>query len=244
MSDKLPVFDPKPYDQWVYRNIATCDPRQALYDDLTDEGDKLERLVQASSGIDHARLLEMHRPFQYGNLDDDLLRVFKRENWRLGRFGDGLSYGVWYSAEAERTSIQEAGYWAYRLALDNVLPRGEVYSADRTMYRARLQSERSLDLTIWRSCFENLIHPRNYNFCHKVGQAARVAGIELLRSPSARDVAGICTPVLEAMAIKEASACDLLRFHVRPDGGIAVNSSAGICMALQGVEFENPHRIS
>lgn len=226
----------------MYRNIPTCHPRQDLYDDLTDQSAELDELVQATSGIHH-KDVNIQRPFQYGNLDDVLLRIFQREGWRAGRFGDGQTYGVWYSAEEEETSVDEACYWAYRLGLDNILSHGEVYPSDRDMYRAEIKASHGVDLLASGESLSGLVHPRDYSHCQELGSRAVREGVQALRSPSARRVGGNCLPVFDALAIQEASFTYSLHISVKPDGFIAVHSLDGSwSRSLKAADLEDPYR--
>ena len=130
----------------------------------------VDTMVQATSEIDYQRP-KGERPFQYGKIEDDeILAVFKKENWRNGRFGDGQEYGVWYGAEDELTSVYEASWVAYRFGKDNVLNKGEVYTTDRAMYEAQISTDRSVDLIQEKKNFDLLVHPTDYSFCQSLGK--------------------------------------------------------------------------
>ncbi len=216
----------KPYSGIVFRNIFTCSPTQHILDDICDEEDfeRVDQFIQLTSEIDH-HAPAYRRPFQYGHIEDEeVLAVFKKENWRSSRFSDGQSYGVFYSAEDEKTSIYEAAWWAYQLAKDNVWPRGEVYTSDRVMYRALIEAEQIADLTREENYFESLIDPYDYSFCQSLGLAVQEQGWQALRTYSARRKSGICLPVFSLEVIKEPAILYYLKFHVNPDAVINVVS--------------------
>lgn len=223
---RLPLH-PSPYQGEIYRNIWTCAPSQHLYDDLCEHGEAiaLDQFVQLSSGIDHHKT-QIERPFQYGKLEEEeVLRVFKRENWSAGRFGDGKTYGVLYSAEDEETSIYEASWVAFQLGKDNVLKKGEVYTVDRRMFRIHASSERCADLSAQADCFDLLTHPRNYSFCWSLGEQLVKEGFELLRTPSARKAQGVCVPIFSPVCLESFVSEYYLKIYINPEGGIDVASS-------------------
>lgn len=224
---KFPAFTPIRYEGTVYRNIYTCSPTQDLLDDVCDKEDfqVVDTLVQATSEIDH-QAPQVERPFQYGKIEDDeIFAVFKKENWRSGRFGDGQDYGVWYGAEEELTSIYEASWVAYRFGKDNVLNKGEVYTTDRAMYEVKVATDRAMDLTPEKDFFDLLIHPTDYSFCQSLGRRLVNEKFEMLRTSSARRVGGVCAPLFSPAPIQEWKFIYYLRIYLNPDGVIAVNSS-------------------
>lgn len=226
MFVNLSAIPLKPYRGEVFRNIFTCSPTQHILDDLCEAEDfeLVDQFIQLTSEIDH-QAPAYRRPFQYGHIEDEeIVAVFKKENWRSSRFSDGQSYGVFYSAEDELTSIYEASWWAYQLAQDNVWPRGEVYTSDRVMYRAFIEAEQLADLTREENYFESLIDPYDYHFCQSLGRAVQEKSWQALRTHSARRKRGICIPVFSLEVIKEPLILYYLKFHVNPDGVINVVS--------------------
>ncbi len=240
---KITSLKPVPYQGMVYRNIFTCSPSQNLYDDIADESDwsVVDTMVQRTSGIDH-QLPQVQRPFQYGSVEEEVLDIFFRGNWKPGRFGDGREYGVWYSAEDPKTSVFETCWWAYQLGLDNVLKRGEVYTTDRKMFQAHLRTGLAIDLIQAKEIFPLLTHPSDYNFCRKLGKKLNEERWELLRTPSARKRNGICTPLFSSNPIKNSEFIYYLQYHVHPDGFIGVSSSQEeMNFSLWATGLEHPY---
>ncbi|QQR79596.1 MAG: RES family NAD+ phosphorylase [Deltaproteobacteria bacterium] len=218
-------FNPISYRKKVYRNIFTCSPSQYLLDDICDaeDFDLVDQLIQMTSEIDHHQS-QPHRPFQYGIIEsDEVLSVFKKEKWGIGRFGDGLTYGVWYAAEDEMTSVYEAAWTAYRLARDNVLLNGEVYTSDRSMFEAKVSSKKAIDLTKEKEIQTSLID-NDYAFCQKIGRQVHQESFDLLRTPSARRKEGVCVPIFSQLCIGKISYKYGLSFHILPSGQIHVSS--------------------
>lgn len=224
---ECPPFYPQKYRGKVFRNIFTNASGQHILHDICDEKDLplVEPLIQLTSGIDHQQP-PCHRPFQYSKIEDEqILAVFKKENWNYGRFGDGKSYGVWYGAEEEETSVLEACWISYRLAKDNVSSHHEVYVSERAMYSAQIQALYAIDLTKEENLLLKLIHPIDYGYCQTLGQKIFEGHYQMLKTPSARRRNGICTPIFSPDPIKNTHRIYYLKINVYPDGQIGVDSS-------------------
>ncbi len=241
---ELPSLQASAYRHRLYRNIFTVSPSQHLFDDLCEVADlaAVDAVVQLTSEIDHDAP-QLERPFQYGVIaDEEMLAVFERHRWRWGRFSDGCHYGVWYGAEDPLTTLYEAAWWAYRLGQDNVFPHGEVYSVDRSMYVAQINSLRSIDLSGDEKHFSSLVHPENYDFCQALGKKLVEEGFEVLRTPSARRRGGVCAPVFHPRVLRRCEFLYYLRFHLGADGRIAVSSAkADMNFSLQAEELHSPY---
>lgn len=240
---KFPPFHPTSFNKTVYRSIFTNASGEHILDDICDAEDYslVSKLIQITSGIDHSQP-PLNRPFQYATIeDDDILAVFKKENWNTGRFGDGTSYGVWYSALDQETSIYESAWVAYRLAKDNVLSKNEVYCNERAMYSAHINSEKMIDLSkVDKSIHAQLVHPRDYSYCQGLGKKIVAAHHHVLATPSARKVSGLCTPLFSPEPIWQTQRIYYLKINVYPDGSIGVNSSQINCL-LQAEDLAAPY---
>lgn len=242
----LPKLVPLAYEKTVYRNIFTCSPSQHLFDDVAPETDWgfLDHLAQATSGIDHT-LPQHHRPFQYAEIYDELvLAVFRRENWRQGRFSDGSTFGVWYGAEDEMTSVHEACWTSFRFGKDNVLLKNETYTTDRRLFQAQAVTQQACDLTDQREKHPELIHPDDYTLCQDLGAAMIKEGYHLLRAPSARRPEGICTPVFTPEILKDVVHACFFKIHVNPDRSINVSGTrADLNFTTSVEELEDPYGV-
>ncbi|HEY3786367.1 MAG TPA: RES family NAD+ phosphorylase [Steroidobacteraceae bacterium] len=117
---------------------------------------------------------------------------------RFRAYGDA---GVWYGAEAIRTSCAEVGYWRWRFVADSHgLKRLD--AVPHTIFQATAQGpaidlrERPLaeDAQVWR-------HPTDYSGCQGLARLAREARTSIIRYASVRDPlhAG-CAAVLDCRA--------------------------------------------
>lgn len=222
----FPKLEPTTYQQKVYRNIFTCSPSQYILDDIcdADEFALVDSFIQETSEIDHNKP-QLNRPFQYGCIEShEVLRVFQKHHWNVGRFGDGKNYGVWYAAENDLTTIYEASWVAYKLGKDNVLNCGKVYTTDRVLYEADVSTKKAIDLTNNQSILPQLIDSNDYSYCQTLGKKLHENKFELLRTPSARRIEGVCTPILYPHPIQKISRLFDFKIFVNPNEQITVGS--------------------
>lgn len=186
-----------------YRNIYTCKEQQSLFDDLIDPKDipLLQSWDNATSGIDHTKPKIM-RVFQYGDISTTL-QAFDRSQWRGGRFGDGLSYGVWYGALEEETSVIETLFRSFQNFRTDILASKEPVTVDRKMFKAECVSNRAVDLRGLEGSHPKLVDENNYDFCRELGAYAVKNQIGFFLTPSVRRAGGTCTPVFDAGVIKK-----------------------------------------
>ena len=186
-----------------YRNIFTVNPTQHLFDDLVspEHFDVLQRQENASSGIDHT-LPKFHRPFQYSDTTMSLY-VFEKLNWKLGRFSDGKSFGVWYGVLEEMTSQYEALYHLLPITKDqfaNPENHDDFIVIQRRMILAECHGKHFVDLRRDSKMYSKLIS-NDYTFCHKIARQAIMKGIDGFLTPSARHKGGTCTPIFNSKTI-------------------------------------------
>lgn len=186
----------------AYRNIATCDPSQDLYDDIAEKEDfeALQYADNLSSGIDHTQP-QKNRPFQYSNIEDSLL-CFDEDFWRWGRFGDG-TFGVWYGALDEKTSILETLAHRPEIDINDLKNTTSPIIQQRRMFEAAIEPKLWSDIAVFQNSFPFLTgtDKKSYNSCQKIGRHAKVSGIDMYLAPSARNKEGKTTPVFNEKAI-------------------------------------------
>ena len=165
---------------------------RALVDSLAEQ-EVLESVLEASkprvppecAGFDYL----LYTPFRYPPPS------------RGSRFRSYDDPGVWYGAEAVRTSCAELGYWRWRFVMDS---RGltRLDGVPHTVFQA-LARGRSVDLRkepfgrderMWGN-------PEDYGACHALARAARAAAMQIIRYASVRDPEhGGCGAVLDCRA--------------------------------------------
>lgn len=117
------------------------------------------------------------------------------------RFRGPLDPGVWYGAEAVRTSCAELGFWRWRfVTASRGLERldGVPHTIFQALARGSAVDLRSAPFVRDRARWTD---PDDYAGCRTLASAAREAGIDILRYESVRDPGhGGCGAVLEARA--------------------------------------------
>ena len=165
---------------------------RALVDSLAEQ-EVLEAVLAASkpplparcAGLDYL----LHTPFRYPP---------PSRGSRFRRYDDP---GVWYGAEAARTSCAELGYWRWRFVRDS---RGltRLDGVPHTVFQAVARG-RSVDLRnepfardagMWS-------HPDDYGACQELARTARAGEVQIIRYASVRDPEhGGCGAVLDCCA--------------------------------------------
>jgi hypothetical protein len=157
------------------------------------------RLIAVDLPIDSAELLTM--PFRRRHSDG---------KFRPGRFNDG-SFGVYYSALEEETSIEEIRFHRGKdiksalsaLQQHSSSPRpqaGWYYSVFQAQYVGL-----TVDLTSCDQEFPQLLadEQHGYPFCRQLGRQAHTNGRDGFRTPSAQRRGGVCTPVFTESALRD-----------------------------------------
>lgn len=188
-----------------FRNIATCAPSQNIFDDISSPKyfSLLHQHERASSSIDHSKS-KNYRPFQYGDTGLTLY-VFDQLNWYYGRFSAGTSFGVWYGALEEETSIQEIIYHRFKEDFElfkNPKITDPFIVHQRAMFKAKCHDSCMVDLMREKKLYSKLIS-NDYSFCHQLGKWGIKSQIDCFFTPSARKSEGICTPIFNPVIIQD-----------------------------------------
>ncbi|HUA23377.1 MAG TPA: RES family NAD+ phosphorylase [Steroidobacteraceae bacterium] len=162
---------------------------RALVDSLAEQ-EVLESVLEASKprvprecvGLDYL----LYTPFRYPP---------PPHGSRFRRYGEP---GVWYGAEAVRTTCAEVGYWRWRFVMDSHgLTRldGVAHTVFQALARGEAVDLRSepfvRDATLWSN-------PQDYGACQGMARAARAGEIQIIRYASVRDPEhGGCGAVLD-----------------------------------------------
>jgi len=202
-----------PREESSFRNIATIKESEHLYDDISDpeDFDALFELEAQTAEIDRDKP-KHHRPFQYG-ASLESIACFENFQSFEGRFNI-KSFGVWYGALEEKTSIIEVAYHQKKFVEPDLKSLQTSITIDRKMLLAELKSDDTYDLTQrqMHEDFPRLIED-NYIFCQKLGTYLYQNSIGYILTPSARNTGGICTPVFFPEIIQ--SDLHLFYFHLK-----------------------------
>lgn len=185
----------------AFRNIATCDPMQDIYDDLVDPEDYSALLAaeRISRGIDAAEP-KQNRWFQYGKIDKSTL-CFEAAFFKWSRFSDG-SFGVWYGALDEDTSIRETSHKRPELDANDFKNALAPIIQCRQLFKVSLKSEAAVDLINKPELRASLISD-DYQVCQDLGAYAVKRKIEMYLTPSARNHGGICIALFAPGCVKD-----------------------------------------
>jgi RES domain len=165
---------------------------RALVDSLAEQ-EVLESVLEASkprvppecAGFDYL----LYTPFRYPPPS------------RGSRFRSYDDPGVWYGAEAVRTSCAELGYWRWRFVMDSHgLTRldGVAHTVFQAVARGNAVDLRKEPFVRDAGQWGN---PGDYGACHALARVARAAKTQIIRYASVRDPKhGGCGAVLDCRA--------------------------------------------
>lgn len=165
---------------------------RALVDSLAEQ-ELLESLLEASkprvspacAGFDYL----LYTPFRYP------------PPARGSRFRSFDDPGVWYGAEAVRTSCAELGYWRWRFVVDSH-GLSRLDGVPHTVFQA-VAHGKAVDLRNKPFARDGRIwtDPTDYGGCQALGRVARNAQVQIIRYASVRDPElGGCAAVLDCRA--------------------------------------------
>ncbi len=211
-------FKIAPYKHTCIRSIYTAQPSQNLYDDIVDAEDyeNIFELELDSSLIDRKQP-HNDRTFQYGKADE--LYTVLDPPWREGRFGDGKTHGVFYSAEDKITSYLEA-LWHFVKWSQNLHDHSskDWIQSDRKVFEVDIESKNFASL-IDNIDIHDSLTSNDYKFCRDLAASAIEINIEGLRTPSARNKGGVCVPLFQKNPIKNEKSLRYVTFLVNVKTG-------------------------
>lgn len=138
-------------------------------------------------------------PADAAGYDYLLYTPFRYPPSRYGsRFRSYSDPGVWYGAEAVRTSCAELGYWRWRFVMDSRgLARldGVAHTVFQAVARGSAVDLRAKPFSRDKKAWSN---QGDYIACHALARSARAAEVRIIRYESVRDPErGSCAAVLD-----------------------------------------------
>jgi hypothetical protein len=130
------------------------------------------------------------------------LLCFDEKFWRWGRFGDG-SFGVWYGALEEETSIKETLYHRPEMDKNDLQNAFSAIIQARRLFKVDLTPDNFSDLRTYVAEYPLLVHESNYSFCQSLGSYAAHERLDLFLTRSVRNLSGTCIPVFSAKIIND-----------------------------------------
>ncbi|HET6620269.1 MAG TPA: RES family NAD+ phosphorylase [Dongiaceae bacterium] len=153
----------------------------ALVDSIAEQ-QRLEELIETTKPALPEECIGLHyllsTPFRYGPYPTG--SRFRRA---------GMTPGVFYASAAVETAVAEAVFYRLLFFAESPETPWPAGAAEHTAFSVRYGSARAVDLTrppLARNR-ARWIHPTEYAPCQKLAEAARAAGIEVIRFASVRD---------------------------------------------------------
>ncbi len=180
--------------------------------DTLDEQALLEDLVEETKPAIPAECRRLDyllaTPFRYGSVYPHGSR-FRRA---------GRTAGVFYASEAVATAVAEMAFWRllfFAESPDTPWPRD---AGEYTAFSAAIRTDKSIDLTrppLSRDA-RRWTHFSDYEPCQSLAEAAREAGLELIRYQSVRDpLKRANLAVLSCLAFAKAKIVDRQTWRIR-----------------------------
>jgi hypothetical protein len=152
--------------------------------DTLGEQARLEELLEQSKPPLPVECMSLHyllsTPFRYGAPCPEGSR-FRRA---------GHTAGVFYASKTPRTAVVEAAFHRLLFFADSPDTPWPDNAAEYTAFSARYRTAAGLDLAAAPLAADRTrwTHPTNYGPCQDLADAARAAGVEVVRYESARDL--------------------------------------------------------
>jgi hypothetical protein len=164
--------------------------------DTLAEQERLERLLEESKPPVPPECRHLHyllsTPFRYG-------APYPRGS-RFRRAGH--TPGVFYASQTVTTAVAEIAYGRLRFFADSPATPWPANAVEHTAFQVRFHTGGGLDLT--QAPFDRerprWTDPNSYERCQTLADAARAAGVEAIRYPSARDATGVNVALLTCAA--------------------------------------------
>ena len=190
-----------------------------LVDTLAEQA-RLEELLEQSKPVVPPECRHLHyllfTPFRYG-------APYPRGS-RFRRAG--LTPGVFYASQTVATAIAEMAFFRLLFFADSPATPWPVNAIEHTVFQTRFRTNRGLDLvtTPFDRDRARWMHPTDYAPCQQLADAARAAGVDVIRYASARDRGGVNLALLTCKAFSVTAPLDreTWRLHLDNRGARAV----------------------
>lgn len=200
------------FNRDLFRNIATCNPSQDLFDDLSDDTEDWSYAIAAETANASRSVHPLiQRPFDYGTV---ISFPYMMENWQQTRFSDGLEFGVWYGSLTLETTLYETCFHWVRFIRDSYPNYEQNIIADRRVFLARARGL-LIDLQKKTEQFPALLDKQNYSFTHAVGRYVHEQNQNGLLTQSARHN-GTNAAIFKARILSNIRDHSMLCYHWRP----------------------------
>ena len=209
--------------------------------DTLEEQSLLEALIDQSKpplppDCQHLHYL-LSTPFRYGAPYPSGSR-FRRA---------GLTAGVFYASNAPVTAMTEMAFHRLLFFADSPSTPWPSNAGEYTVFSVRFRTAAGLDLTRPPLAIDGdrWTHPTDYRECQALADAAREAGVNVIRYPSARAANGVNYALLScrAFAAREPSDRQTWRLHLGSWGARGLCDFPAARLALDRAAFARDPRI-
>jgi hypothetical protein len=183
--------------------------------DTLAEQERLERLLEESKPPVPPECRHLHyllsTPFRYG-------APYPRGS-RFRRAGH--TPGVFYASQTVTTAVAEIAYGRLQFFADSPATPWPANAVEHTSFQVRFHTSKGLDLT--QAPFDRerarWTDPNGCEQCQTLADAARAAGVEAIRYPSARDATGINIALLTCAAFSVKAPLERQTWRLHFDSG-------------------------
>ena len=211
--------------------------------DTLAEQQLLEELLEASKPPVPPDCRHLHyllaTPFRYG-------AAYPRGS-RFRRAG--LTPGVFYASHTPPTAIAEMAFHRLLFFAESPQTPWPVNAGEQTAFAVQFRTRAALDLT--RAPFDRdaarWSHPTNYAACQDLADAARAAGVQVIRYQAARDpVDGINFALLSCAAFRSREPVErqTWRLQLGPAGAWAICDAPPTRLSFDRERFATDPRIA
>ncbi|HEX4914837.1 MAG TPA: RES family NAD+ phosphorylase [Vicinamibacterales bacterium] len=159
----------------------------------------------------------------------------------------GITPGVFYACIQQATAVAEMAFWRLLFYAESPHTPWPSNAGEYTAFSVRFSTSKGLDLTqppLDRDA-EKWTHPTDYSECHALADAAREAGVTVLRYQSARAQGeNVALLSCSAFASKQPIEQHRWRIHVGASGARAIGEDPAHRLAFDRAFFARDPRIS
>jgi len=159
----------------------------------------------------------------------------------------GLTAGVFYASHTPPTAMAEIAFHRLLFFADSPATPWPSNAGEYTVFSVRFRTSGGLDLTRlpFAADVERWTHPTDYRACQSLADAAREAGVEVVRYRSARAVGALNYALLtcRAFAAREPIDRQTWRLHLGPWGARGLCDHPVARLALDRDAFASDPRI-
>ena len=183
--------------------------------DTLGEQERLEQLLDESKPPVPPECRHLHyllsTPFRYG-------APYPRGS-RFRRAG--LTAGVFYGSQTVTTAVAEMTFARLLFFAESPATPWPANASEHTVFQVRFRTNAGIDLSMepFDRDLARWTHPTDYTACQEMADAARAAGVEVIRYPSARESNGVNLALLTCAAFSVTAPVERQTWRLLFDSG-------------------------